>query len=478
MSGAPKRLAAVPGVERRAGERPARKYRAHTRSDLDRLTEGRLHEERRLEMKAVAAVFPFRTNDYVVDELIRWDDVPDDPIFQLTFPQPEMLETPDRARMLELVRAGASDVQIGAAAREIQLRMNPHPAGQMELNVPRFDGRALAGMQHKYRETVLFFPSQGQTCHAYCTYCFRWAQFVGLDEMRFASREAEQLARYLARHREVSSVLFTGGDPLIMTAAKLRAYVEPLLSPELEHLISIRIGSKAPAYWPYRFISDRDSDELLALFRSVRAAGKHLALMAHYSHPRELETPAAQLALQRIIDTGAVVRCQAPCIRHVNDSADAWAELWRLQVQLGAVPYYMFVERDTGPKRYFELPLARVLEIFRGALQQVSGLARTVRGPSMSATPGKVVIRGVSEIRGERVFVLEFLQGRDPDWTGRPFFARYDPQAMWLDDLRPALGEGEFFFEAAMRRMRNDAHALHRPLHRRQPVIFGRVEWE
>ena len=143
----------------------------------------------------------------------------------------------------------------------------------------------------------------------------------------------------------------------------------------------------------------------------MRAAGRHLAVMAHYSHPRELETPAAQLALRRIIDTGAVVRCQAPCIRHVNDSAAAWAELWRLQVQLGAVPYYMFVERDTGPKNYFELPLARVLEIFRGARQQVSGLARTARGPSMSATPGKVVVRGTAEIHGEQVFVLEFLQG-------------------------------------------------------------------
>jgi L-lysine 2,3-aminomutase len=359
--------------------------------------------------------------------------------------------------------------------------MNPHPAGQMQLNVPELDGHPLPGMQHKYRETVLFFPSQGQTCHAYCTYCFRWAQFVGLDELRFASNEAQALASYVARHREVSSVLFTGGDPLIMSASRLRAYVEPLLSPDLEHLISIRIGTKAPAYWPYRFISDRDSDQLLRLFSAVRAAGKHLALMAHYSHPRELETPAAQLALRRIIDTGAVVRCQAPCIRHVNDDPAAWAEMWRLQVQLGAVPYYMFVERDTGPKSYFELPLARVLEIFRGAHQQVSGLARTARGPSMSATPGKVVVRGVAEIRGERVFVLEFLQGRDPDWVGRPFFARFDPRATWLDQLEPAFGEREFFFEPEMSRIRAQDHApawAQSPLRRRQPAIFGRVEWE
>jgi L-lysine 2,3-aminomutase len=271
-------------------------------------------------------------------------------------------------------------------------------------------------------------------------------------------------------------VLFTGGDPLIMSAAKLRAYIEPLLAPGLDHLNSIRIGSKAPAWWPYRFTTDRDADDLLRLFAAVRASGKHVALMAHYSHPRELETPAAQLALRRILDSGAAVRCQAPCIRHVNDSATTWAEMWRLQVRLGAVPYYMFVERNTGARRYFELPLARALEIYRGALRQVSGLARTARGPSMSATPGKVAVRGVAEIRGERVFVLEFLQGRDPDWVGRPFFARYDPAAVWLDELRPAFGEREFFFESAMRRIRERARMpAARVEARRPPVVFGRV---
>jgi KamA family protein len=461
---------------------PRRKYRPYVRSDLDRIAElGQLSAQQLVEMKAVSAVLPFRTNAYVVEELIDWDQVPADPMYQLTFPQPGMLEPPDRARMVELVRGEAPRAQLEAAAREIQLRLNPHPAGQMELNVPELGGRKLPGMQHKYRETVLFFPSQGQTCHAYCTYCFRWAQFAGLDELKFASREAQGLVGYLREHPEVSSVLFTGGDPLIMNTEKLRRYIEPLLAPELDHLISIRIGTKAPAYWPYRFVTDADADDLLRLFGEVRAAGRHLALMAHYSHPRELETPIAQVAVRRITDAGAVVRCQAPCIRHVNDDPTIWAELWRLQVQLGAVPYYMFVERDTGPKAYFELPLARVLEIFRGAYQQVSGLARTVRGPSMSATPGKVALLGTAEIHGERVFALEFLQGRDPDWVGRPFFARYDPQAMWLTDLRPAFGEPQFFFEPALAEIRREQRApawAHGSLRRRQPVIFGHVEWE
>ena len=135
--------------------------------------------------------------------------------------------------------------------------------------------------------------------------------------------------------------------------------------------------------------------------------------------------------------------------------------MWSRQVRLGAVPYYMFVERDTGAKKYFELPLARAYKIFNGAYTRVSGLARTVRGPSMSATPGKVVVEGVSNVAGEKVFVLKFLQGRDPNWVGKPFFAKFDPRATWLDDLEPAFGEPEFFFEAGLRKMHERAELLH-----------------
>lgn len=459
-----------------------RKYRAYGRQDIDSVPQLRgLSPDEITAMKAVSAVLPFRVNNYVVEELIRWDSIPDDPMYQLTFPQEGMLDGADFRTMVDLVRRDAPAKVIQAAARSIQMKLNPHPAGQMELNVPHLGGTPLPGMQHKYRETVLFFPSQGQTCHAYCTYCFRWAQFVGIDELKFANNEAAALVRYLKGHPEVHSVLFTGGDPMIMKTKVLRSYIEPLLKPGLEHITSIRIGTKAPAYWPYRFVAGADADDLMRLFEEVVRAGKHLALMAHYSHPRELDTPAAQAAVRRIHATGATVRCQAPLIRHVNASAATWADMWRMQVQLGAVPYYMFVERDTGPKNYFEVPLAEAFEIFRTAYRRVSGLGRTVRGPSMSATPGKVVVEGTATIAGEDVFVLKFAQARNPSWVGRPFFARFDARATWLGDLVPAFGEPSFFFDEEMESIKRNQHApawRDRVVKRRPAVVFGHVEWE
>ncbi len=436
------------------------RFQVYTDRQLDKIEPlQKLSEEQRFEMRVVASVLPFRVNQYVIDELINWDNVPNDPVFQLTFPQRGMLEPADYDLMAQALRDELPRAEITQLAREIQARLNPHPAGQQEMNVPMLDGEALDGMQHKYRETVLFFPSQGQICHSYCTFCFRWAQFIGDKELRFASNEADSLHRYLAQDKNITDLLITGGDPMVMKTRHVVNYLEPLLKPELEHMQTVRIGTKALTFWPQRFVTDDDAEELLDLFKRLVDGGKHIAIMAHFNHWHEMETPIVREAIRRIRATGAVIRAQAPLVQHINDDPDVWVRMWRTQVRLGIIPYYMFVERDTGAKRYFEVPLVRAFEIYREAIQQVSGLARTARGPSMSAGPGKVEIQSIIELNGEKVFVLRFIQGRNPDWVQQTFFAKYDENATWYDDLVPAFGEEKFFFTDEYNAMISDASA-------------------
>ena len=399
-------------------------------------------------VQVVSHVLPFRTNDYVLSQLIDWSRVPDDPIYRLVFPHRDMLAARDYEQLRELVLYKKDAAATARLVHTLRMRMNPHPAGQMTHNVPRVNDAPLRGLQHKYKETVLFFPSAGQTCHAYCTFCFRWPQFAGMDDMKFDARETTELVAYLRSHPGVTDILITGGDPLIMNTRQLAELIEPLLAPELAHIQNIRLGTKSVAYWPQRFVTDRDADDLLRLFERVVASGKNLAVMGHYSHAVELRGQMAQRAVKRIVGTGATLRMQGPLIRHINEDPHSWAELWTTGVRLGAIPYYMFVERDTGPSEYFALPLARAHEVFQAAYQMVSGLSRTVRGPTMSAFPGKVIIDGVVTINGEKLFALQFLQARNPDWVRKPFFARYDPNATWLDHLVPAFGKQRFFFES------------------------------
>jgi len=134
-------------------------------------------------------------------------------------------------------------------------------------------------------------------------------------------------------------------------------------------------------------------------------------------------------------------------MKHINDSPQVWIEMLRKQVELGCIPYYMFVARNTGADHYFALPLIDVWKLFREVYRSVSGICRTVRGPSMSCLPGKMQILGVNKIGGEKVFNLGLIQGRAPDWVAKSFFAKFDEKATWYNDLKPAFGEEKFFFQ-------------------------------
>jgi KamA family protein len=434
-----------PAESQRSG---VQRFKVYTESKLEKIPHlHTLAPEQRFAMRVVAKILPFRVNQYVIDELIDWTNVPDDPIFQLSFPQRGMLSDDHFGRMASLLSRDADRAEIKALAHSIRAELNPHPAGQQKHNVPKLDGVPLSGVQHKYDETVLFFPAQGQTCHSYCTFCFRWAQFIGDKTLKFASTEEGQLVEYLKRNQQVSDVLITGGDPMVMNSKRIAQYAEALLDPALEHVQNIRFGSKALTFWPQRFVTDSDADDLLRVLERLVAAGKHVAFMAHFNHWREFEPAICRRAIQRIRSTGAVIRSQGPLLRHINDSSDVWTRMWREQVKMGIVPYYMFVERDTGARRYFEVPLQQAYRVYRDAITSVSGLARTARGPSLSAGPGKVEIQGITEVAGEKVFVLRFIQARNSAWCQQPFFAAYDEKATWLDHLRPAFGESRFFFE-------------------------------
>jgi L-lysine 2,3-aminomutase len=232
-----------------------------------------------------------------------------------------------------------------------------------------------------------------------------------------------------------------------MSTSTLKSYIQPVLEADLSHVDTIRIGTKALGFWPYRFLTDIDADDLLRFFTRIVRAGKNLALMAHFNHPRELATDVVREAIARIRETGAQIRTQSPLLRHINASSRVWSEMWKTQVALGCIPYYMFVARDTGAQSYFSIPLVDAWSMFKEAYSSVSGLARSVQGPVMSTHPGKVHILGVGEMDGRRIIAMRLIQGRVPDWVDRPFFAEYDEAAVWFDELRPAGSGSKFFFQ-------------------------------
>src|SRR5829696_2324839 len=165
-------------------------------------------------IRLAAMVFPFKVNSYVLDNLIDWKSGPDDPMFRLVFPHPDMLLADDRER-LDYVSKLGDERALRQEVGRIRAVMNPHSSDQV-ANVPIFEGSTIEGVQHKYDETALFFAKQGQTCHSYCSFCFRWPQFVESSADRFEAKDGQRLLDYLRAHPDITHLLVTGGDPLVM----------------------------------------------------------------------------------------------------------------------------------------------------------------------------------------------------------------------------------------------------------------------
>ncbi|MFH0736094.1 MAG: lysine 2,3-aminomutase [bacterium] len=413
----------------------------------------KLSPEQLFSLKVVSSVLPFRVNNYIIDELIDWNDIDNDPMFTLYFMNKKMLKENQFNLVADIYNKNLSDIEKKDIISNIRLQLNPHPAKQLSSNVPVYKGKKVEGIQHKYSETCLIFPSAGQTCHAYCTFCFRWAQFVGDTSLKFSTAQSNSHLKYIQSQKNITDILLTGGDPMVMKADKLKHFIDPFLTPEFEHIKTIRIGTKSLVNFPYKYLDNEDSDNILKLFEEIVNSGKHLAIMVHINHWREMQTDAFIQAVKRIKNTGAEIRTQSPILHSINDDASVWSRMWKEQVHLGLIPYYMFVERETGAEHYFNVPLYKAFNIYRDAFAVVSGLARTVRGPSMSSIPGKVVIDGIIEIENKKYFVLNFIQARNPEWIKRPFLAHYDKRATWLFQLKPASKDGKFFFEDELESM-------------------------
>ena len=408
------------------------KFKSYTINKLESIPQlSGLTSDQIEEIKIVSSIYPFKTNNYVLENLIDWSNVPNDPIFRLNFPHKEMLLEEDYEQ-LKYVKANGTPEDFKELVYNIRMKLNPHPAGQTDLNGAFLDGVKLEGIQHKYKDILLFFPSQSQTCHAYCTFCFRWPQFINDLDFKIQSKEIDPLLAYLKENPQVTEVLFTGGDPMIMNSRVFASYIEPLL--EVETLKTIRIGTKALSYWPYKFTEDKDAEGMLEVLKKITDAGKHLGFMAHFNHPKELEPPVVKEAIDNLRSVGAEIRTQSPLMRNINNSAEVWTTMWEKQVQMNCIPYYMFLPRDTGAQHYFAESLDSALNIYRTAIRNCSGLASTARGPVMSMTDGKVEILDADN----NEYTLRYVKHRDEDLTYKTFRAQSLVDApMWIDDLLP-----------------------------------------
>ncbi len=340
----------------------------------------------RVDLEKVNKEFVFRTNDYY-QSLIDWND-PNDPIRRIVMPD-----------IQELVDWG----QLDASNEEKYTKVR--------------------GLEHKYTSTALLLVNE--VCAAYCRFCFRKRLFM--DENDEVTKDISAGLEYIREHQEITNVLLTGGDPMIMSTSKLEPIIKQIR--EIDHVKIIRIGTKIPAFNPHKIVNDLSLHEMI---KNYSTDEKKIYIMAHFNHPREL-TEIAVKGLNMLMQSGAILVNQTPLIKGVNDDPDVLAELFNRLSFIGVPPYYVFLCRPTLGNEPFALPVEEGYKVFEEARKKCSGLAKRAR-LVMSHETGKVEMMGML---GGQVF-FKYNRSADVDNDGKFLVCESNPDAYWFDDYEEA----------------------------------------
>ncbi len=356
-----------------------------------------LSAKEKTDLQEVTNKYIFRTNPYYL-KLINWDD-PDDPIRRLVIPQ-----------MSELSDYGQLDA-----------------SNESSVTVTK-------GVQHKYGSTVLLLVTE--VCDAFCRYCFRKRLFQ--QDNSESSIDIREGLEYIRDNEDISNVLLTGGDPLVLSTRRITQILEQLSA--IDHVRIIRFGSKTPAFRPQRIIDDPD---LLKVLRRYTETDKRIYFMCHFDHAREL-TPESRQALQLVQEAGVICVNQNPIIRGISDSPEMMAELWNELSFLGVPQYYIFQNRPTAGNEQYAVPIVEAYHAIEEAKRSCSGLAKRAKYV-MSHESGKLEIVGVCH----KHIYLRYHRAKYSRDESRFLVCHRDDNACWLDELRPVEGYVNEYYQGA-----------------------------
>lgn len=281
------------------------------------------------------------------------------------------------------------------------------------------DNTVVPGLQHKYAQTGLLLVTD--RCASYCRYCFR-KRVIGKDSDEIVPDFA-RVVQYIGGHPEMTNVLLSGGDPFMLSSAKLDKILDHLLP--IPHLESIRFGTKMVAFEPRRF----EDPALPALFRRIGEAGKTAVIVTHFDHIGEISLDAERNI--RSLCARVQFLNQSVLLAKVNDDPEILAATFAKCHQMGVRPYYLFQGRPVKGTSHFQVPLRRGLEIARGINQRLSGIQKTFKF-IMSHYTGKIEILDLGP--DGRVY-MRYHQSKTPEKIGKIFSRPYIEGARWLDDL-------------------------------------------
>lgn len=265
-----------------------------------------------------------------------------------------------------------------------------------------YDHAPLKALVHRHPNRVLLKPTQA--CAVYCRFCFR-REMVGPHGDAITNDDVDQAIDYIAAHEGINEVILTGGDPFVLSPARLENLLSRLSV--IPHIRWIRAHTRVPVVQP---------EKIDALFLKALRVGKPVTISLHINHVREL-TENARAAIDKLNRNGHMLVSQSVLLKGVNDNADALRDLMNGLVENNIKPYYLHhtdLARGTG---HFRISLARGMELIRQLRPLISGLAMP---DYVIDIPG-----GVSKIPVNSDFVEAIADQPHTYWLTAPNGQRY-----------------------------------------------------
>ena len=193
---------------------------------------------------------------------------------------------------------------------------------------------SLIGVLHKYHGRVLLINTG--SCAINCRYCFR-RNFPYADLQLSKQAESEAI-RYIQDHPDITEVILSGGDPLLLSDERLGKLLQQLNA--IEHIKRIRIHSRLPIVLPARIS--------LAFINTLKLSSKTIVLVVHCNHANEISASVIA-AFERFKASGIMVLNQSVLLQGVNDNAAVLCDLSEKLFQSGVIPYYLhLLDKATG----------------------------------------------------------------------------------------------------------------------------------
>jgi lysine 2,3-aminomutase len=293
-----------------------------------------------------------------VDDLANANLIPQDnaPALREVVERYALSVTPDVAALIE-APDDAIARQFIPDARELE-------TAPEELTDPIGDDAysPVEGIVHRYPDRVLL--KLLHICPAYCRFCFR-REKVGKEDKMLGEEGLQQALNYIAQNKKIWEVIFTGGDPLMLSARRIEDVVRRL--EPIGHVKILRLHTRVPMVSPKKITR--------ALVGALQAGSKTTYIAIHANHPKEF-TPAARKSIALLADAGIPLLSQSVLLKDVNDDAGILEQLMRSFVELRIKPYYLHhpdLAKGTG---HFRFPIRRGQQLTAELRRRASGLCQ------------------------------------------------------------------------------------------------------